>query len=137
METIFKVNDDVFDIHYGWGKVFAIKDNGSTSPVIVTFKDLDEEFECLYTSDGRMELGYPQVLSFTEYTLEGFSQERPETLPKKGDIVWLRDTKDEPWRIGHFHYKIKNNFYASIYFNDKTPAYWNLLTTKNPYANEQ
>ena len=91
METIFKVNDDVYDIHYGWGKVFAIKDNGSTSPIIVTFKDLDEEFECLYTSDGRTELGYSQVLSFTEYTLKGFSQKRPEELPKPGDIVWVKD----------------------------------------------
>jgi hypothetical protein len=138
METIFKVNDDVYDIHYGWGKVFAIKDNGSTSPIIVTFKDLDEEFECLYTSDGRVELGYPQVLSFTEYTLEGFSQERPEKLPKQGQIVWTRGEFPSEWEIGHFFEKNGNEYrtYLSANFQG-----WNNkgieITTINPYADEQ
>lgn len=140
METIFKVNDDVYDIHYGWGKVFAIKDNGSTSPIIVTFKDLDEEFECLYTSDGRVELGYPQVLSFTEYTLEGFSQERPDDLPKKGDIVWVRDDKNEEWKIMHFigfHPTSSYKYRVSKINSYSNTTDYMYMTTTNPYANEQ
>lgn len=137
METIFKVNDNVFDIHYGWGKVFAIKDNGSTSPVIVTFKDLDEEFECLYTSDGRMELGYPQVLSFTEYTLEGFSQERPKTLPNLGQIVWGRNKISKNWNIGYLTQIIYGSYVIASCPNGLSGWFADEITTTNPYANEQ
>lgn len=69
---MFKVGDKVFDYQYGWGVVEEIWED-ITYPVDVNF----ERSVNTYTSDGReLEDNHPS-LSFTEYTLEGFSQERP------------------------------------------------------------
>lgn len=74
-KQIFKVGDRVFDIHHGWGIVIKIKPDGSNTsfPIRVKFKD---DTEC-YSYDGRPYFNTSKVLSFTEYTLQGFSQERP------------------------------------------------------------
>jgi hypothetical protein len=37
-------------------------------------------------------------LSFTEYTLQGFSQEKPIILPEVGELCLMRDDYDEGWR---------------------------------------
>ena len=132
----FKKGDRVFDIMYGWGNVINIEGYDRFCVEVLFDDNLKRSylFDALYPSEG----GYPRpVLSFTEYKLEGFTRERPEELPEKGDVVWLRDTEDEPWRIGHFHFKMKDKFYASIYFDDPNPPYWKFLTTKNPYENEK
>lgn len=96
METIFKVGDKVFDYQFGWGKV--INDNwGPKYPIEVQF---NKSFKWSYTKDGRIyDNCINPTLSLTEYTLEGFSQEK---LPKKGDIVWVRDHEDEDWAVSHF-----------------------------------
>lgn len=70
METIFKKGDKVFDYQYGWGEVDRtdlIKDH----PLQVKY----ERAKIAYTEDGCRNGSSLPVLSFTEYTLEGFSQE--------------------------------------------------------------
>lgn len=79
---IFKKGDKVYDAVYGWGEV-----EGS-SGIWVTVN----------LENGKVFVIDSDSLSFTEYTLEGFSQERPkEPLPfKVGDVVYLSDNK-ETW----------------------------------------
>jgi len=128
-KKVFKVGDKVFDIHYGWGVIIEVNSD-YTYPISVEFDD--DNFES-YTYDGRSCEDENPFLSFTEYKLEGFSQERPEELPKKGQIVWVRDEPEEEWRLAHFLGK-KGKFYkASIYFLDQTPPSWTFITTENPY----
>lgn len=73
METIFKVGDKVFDINFGWGKVTDVNP-GDNYPIYVKFKRAKR---CWYTNKGEYLLDSPPTLSFTEYKLNGFSQERP------------------------------------------------------------
>ena len=77
MGTIFKVGDRVFDIRFGWGTVKHIQEDVSSYfPVNVLFDNDKSQNLKFYSSelDGEK---YINLLSFTEYTLQGFSQERP------------------------------------------------------------
>ncbi len=135
METIFRKGDRVFHIHYGWGTVKLIDSDMPEFPVGICF-DLEER--CWFTHDGR-ELNWEKpTLSFTEYTLQGFSQERPEELPKPGDICWVRNEFPSEWEVGYFVKKDGNTYYISA---SKNPLGWRSagieITTTNPYANEQ
>lgn len=136
MEHIFKKGDRVFHIHYGWGIIKLVDSDVGEYSVGVSF-DLDEN--CWFTHDGRELNEEKPTLSFTEYTFEGFSQERPEELPKKGDIVWVRDDKNEEWKIMHFIGLHPTSSYK--YRVSKINSYSNTtdyiyMTTTNPYANE-
>jgi hypothetical protein len=138
METIFKEGDRVFHYHYGWGTIKSISNSDRERyPVPVNFDTSDSTW---FTCDGRELDCEKPTLSFTEYKLEGFSQERPEPLPKKGQIVWVRDWEGQSWFIAHYVQKSKDGYYVthrdplSIHLNGSTYRY---LTTKNPYANEQ
>jgi hypothetical protein len=131
-KSVFKVGDKVFDIRFGWGIVKVI-DESDLYAINVYFDGYSDD----YTWDGRAFLGLSKVLSFTEYTLEGFTQERPEELPKKGQIVWVRDDLDEEWRVAHFLGIIGRFYKASICFLDQTPPSWNYITTENPYKDEE
>jgi hypothetical protein len=135
MEQIFKEGDKVFDIRYGWGLVVSVNILTNDWPVEVVFDGKEELFD-EYTFDGRAFNNYPTTLSFTEYSLEGFSQERPEPAPKLGDIVWGKSFNTTDWSIGHYlgkqhaSYKISSTPNAlSCWLADK-------ITTENPYANE-
>lgn len=125
MENIFKQGDRVFDIRYGWGVVEEV-----ITAVVVKFDSCVMDRNHYW---GRL-LG---VLSFTEYTLEGFSQERPEELPNKGDIVWVRGEFPDDWTIGHFIKKDNDKYYISY-----SPSLngWHTFgvefRTTNPYENE-
>jgi hypothetical protein len=141
MEQIFKEGDKVFDIRYGWGLVVSVNMLTNDWPVEVVFNGKEELLD-EYTFDGRAFINYPPTLSFTEYTLEGFSQERPEPLPKPGDIVWVRDTCYDSWMITYFR-KFNNDATKTYGCNPRNSAdslsiyYYKYLTTKNPYANEK
>ena len=75
-KQIFKVGDRVFDIRYGWGKVTICADT-ILYPIGVQFDEDDSQEVILYTEDGKGHLGDNKpLLSFTEYTLNGFSQKR-------------------------------------------------------------
>jgi hypothetical protein len=135
MKNVFQVGDRVFDIMYGWGEVINIDEYDRVSVVVLFDDNLQRSylFDGKYSSEG----GYARpVLSFTEYKLEGFTQERPEVLPKKGDIVWVRDDVDEGWRVSHFLGKKENFYVASLYYLDPSPPTWKQISTKNPYENE-
>jgi hypothetical protein len=135
MEQIFKVGDKVFDIRYGWGVVSSVNIRLKDWPVEVVF-DGEEELLEEYTFDGRAYINYEPILSFTEYILEGFSQERPELLPNKGDIVWVRSHSESRWVIGHFVEKDDDRYFISCNNKDKQ-FFGNQLSTTNPYENEQ
>ena len=76
-KQIFKIGDRVFDIRFGWGKVID-DDKGGLFPIGVQFDNNDSQEVIVYTDDGKHMPGEEfSLLSFTEYTLQGFSQERP------------------------------------------------------------
>jgi hypothetical protein len=124
MKNIFKENDRVFHISYGWGDV--ISEGDVTAGVKF---DNDEKPILIF------EVG---LLSFTEYKLDGISQERSEKLPERGQVVWVRDEEDDHWTVGHFvkkdglYYEVSEGSpHIEYYFTT-----WKYLTTKNPYLNE-
>ncbi len=119
-KTVFKKGDRVFHIEYGWGEV--IKDDYAFDfPIIVKFEHI-EQASFLATGKELPESLQP-MLSFTEYTLEGFSQERPIDLPEVGEEVMVSYSGIE-WSLGKF-YKYKDGVF---YTEDKNRTYfWNYL----------
>jgi len=87
MESVFKVGDRVYHIEHGWGVIQNI--NGCF--YLVNFDTYATRFHC----DNN-------ILSFTEYTLQGFSQERPIVLPQAGELCLVRDYNDESWLAREF-----------------------------------
>ena len=75
---IFKKGDKVYDYAYGWGEVYDINEVVDYYPLLIEFQHI----KLYYNFKGVSEFGLLPTLSFTEYTLEGFSQVRPkEELP--------------------------------------------------------
>lgn len=134
METIFKKGDKVFCYMFGgWGEVIEEYDNAKA--IHCSFSDGN----VYLTKDGRyLHLkGMPSILSFTEYTLEGFSQERPEELPKKGDIVWIRREFPSEWAIGYFLKKENDKYWVSSNPNTSYVSNYGIeITTINPFKDE-
>lgn len=103
-KQIFKVGDEVYHVDYGWGVIDHIEDNiednfNDKHPIQVTF----EEDTKYFTIDGRYyDYSKNKSLSFTEYTLQGFSQERPIELPEVGDLCLVRDNNGAVWHVRHF-----------------------------------
>jgi len=132
-KSVFKVGDKVFDIRYGWGVISEIHE-GLEFPISVHFDDDNYDF---YTYDGRITNTSIPFLSFTEYKLEGFSQERPEELPKIGQIVWGRNELPSEWHIGYFFEKRGDKYLINSHPN---PSLWHSevteITTENPYKDE-
>lgn len=90
----------MFDCQFGWGEVKDVKPN-IRFPIDVQYKD---DAIC-YTSSGQIVEGSNPTLSFTEYTLEGFSQERPIELPEVGEEIMVSHDLDI-WKVVTFsHYK--------------------------------
>jgi hypothetical protein len=124
---IFKKGDRVYDHAYGWGNVI-MDDDGDIFPVIVEFNCIEED----YTLEGNLytESNHPPTLSFTEYTLEGFSQERPkEELPfKVGDVVYASDDGGFTW---------STSILKTINKEESLPfvtsyAFWKYIALENP-----
>ena len=84
---MFKVGDKVYHIEYGWG--------------IITKKD-DKDIELKFGDTSVWTDADNNLLSFTEYTLEGFSQERPIELPQVGELCLVRDFEDCLWKARNF-----------------------------------
>lgn len=96
-ETIFKVGDKVFDIRYGWGTVVKIY-NTKSYPVFIQFyldeSNEDSKFNTSYSRKGYSHGNHKvSLLSFTEYTLDGFSQKRQAELPRIGEEIMVSDDK--------------------------------------------
>lgn len=123
-KTIFKENDRVYVTSLGWGKVIDAGCSTQTGWVGIE------------TDEGRIIHVDTYLVSFTEYILEGFSQERPEELPNKGDIVWVKSADAPKWVISHFIKKDDSGYYCVNNANiDKVGYYgrYTELTTINPY----
>jgi hypothetical protein len=131
MKTIFKDGDKVFDVRYGWGEVTHLYHSTQYSIEVAFDKCKD-----YYTYEGYNHLNtLVPLLSFTEYTLQGFSQERPELLPERGQIVWVRSDENSDWECQHFMSKDKE-FYKTTKGNpweEHKGLYYRLICTTNPY----
>lgn len=90
---IFKEGDKVFDFKYGWGFV-----SDARCPIIVRFS----EYTVSYTKKDL------KTLSFTEYTLQGFSQERLIELPEVGELCLVMDVENHSWSVRKFAGYIPN-----------------------------
>jgi len=99
METVFKVKDKVFHYKQGWGIVTDV----NQSIMRVKFTKSDQFFEI-----------DDKLLSFTEYTLQGFSQKRPIVLPEVGELCLVRDYNEEVWKVVQFKSYDKNHHYPYI-----------------------
>ena len=86
-KEIFKVGDKVFHIEYDWGVIENI--NGSY--YYITFGTYGTRIHCEHN-----------ILSFTEYTLQGFSQERPIILPEVGELCLMKDYDSQTWKAVEF-----------------------------------
>ncbi len=93
-KTVFKIGDKVYDIVWGWGIVTARMGRN----VEVKF---DTDIYQIFSHDGRYVDSSKPTLSFTEYTLNGFSQERPIELPELGEEIMVSDD-EKTWEIGRF-----------------------------------
>jgi hypothetical protein len=95
----FKKGDRVYCILHGWGTVKQISKTG-TYPILVSINNGEKE-TCSFTLDGRYFEDSIPTLSFTEYTLNGFSQERPIELPEVGEEIMVSNDRDN-WVIREF-----------------------------------
>jgi len=98
-ETVFKVGDKVYCVLYGWGKVTDISSEVSF-PITVEFNGEGDE-ERYYSRDGKYNFNSSPTLSFTEYTLNGFSQERPIELPEVGEEIMVSNN-ELIWSVAFF-----------------------------------
>ena len=124
---IFKKGDKVFDHACGWGEVIEIDLEDRYYPIIVQFKKGVSTYKLNGCEYDQQELS---TLSFTEYTLEGFSQERPKKpLPfKVGNVVYVSDDNGFTW---------STDIFTAINKKDARPfvtsyALWKHLALENP-----
>ena len=73
---MFKVGDRVFNYQYGWGTI----NEELTKYILVLFDNCKSVSIPFYKDGKETSRSERPTLSFTEYTLEGFSQERPKHL---------------------------------------------------------
>ena len=115
-EQIFKKGDTVY-----WGQLKGevTEYNDVDYPLKVIFKNGRNDF---FTFDGRYDEEYPKVISFTPYTLEGFSQERPCEL-EDGDPVWVRNGDYDGWFAAVFKGYDKGLYFIHITKNGCANGY--------------
>ena len=129
----FEKGDRVFDIRFGWGTVKEVLDTSYHNyPIMVFFDNIGNVIT--YASDGSFGAGMPQMLSFTEYTLQGFSQERPinydDYIGKWGKFTDVSNNND--FVIGRLSsFKVSND---ETYFATESGDAYN---TFEPLTEEQ
>lgn len=138
MGQIFKLGEKVFHYEFGgWGKVIEEYNiNKNPFPIVCRFPNGQASF----TWDGRYYENYPPTLSFTEYVLAGFSQQKPMELPNVGEAVWVRDHEFGNWNVSMFlEYDPTEKggpYIVTSTFIEGDHECYRYMTTKNPYANE-
>ncbi len=120
-KLIFKNGDRVFHFASGWGRVIECDAESYFSPYYINW-DCGNKGYCS-----------EDYLSFTEYRIEGISQERTEDLPDRGDIVWIKNTDDTNWFIGHFWQKENEYYCVSPNNQGDNLSCWDEMTIENPY----
>lgn len=95
MDRNFEIGDKVFDIRYGWGVVENFEVDLGWESIEVRF----DNSLISYTLSGHGEIGDELcLLSFTEYTLNGFTKEKAIDYSKfidKWGMFWSNKDKDE------------------------------------------
>ena len=118
---IFKVGDRVYHYKYGWGEV--IKEVFECD-VLVRYETenlIGDNFQSQVVE--RM-LRF-DLLSFTEYTLQGFTQERHIVLPEKGELCLVRDNESQDWQVRKFlYYKEICNIFVCLNRDEDTEMKW-------------
>lgn len=94
MERNFEMGDKVFDIRYGWGVVESFENELDWESMEVNFNNS----LISYTIDGPGEFDDELcLLSFTEYSLQGFTKDRSIDYTKfigKWGMFWGDDRKE-------------------------------------------
>ena len=121
---IFKEGDRVYVHSLGWGTITEIG-----FYIVIKFDSIDDT---RYIGGGLVHL-----ISFTEYTLEGFSQDRPEELPNRGDVVWIKEMGTKMYVPIIFMEAINDDYVLSFNFINIKVINKDFVLTKNPYTNEQ
>lgn len=99
MKEVFKKGDRIFHIQFGWGVI--IKEINCHGNLKIAFDKPVPQWDWFDVS----------FISFTEYTLQGFSQERPIKLPKVGELCLVRDEDAETWKVRSFLFESGGAFY--------------------------
>lgn len=95
MERNFEIGDKVFDIRYGWGVVESFEVDLGWENVEIRFDNSLISYTLSGPEDFDNEL---RLLSFTEYTLNGFTKEKAIDYSKfigKWGMFWSNKDKDE------------------------------------------
>jgi hypothetical protein len=104
----FKKGDRVYHFQHGWGEVIK--------PVFECDVLVRYETENLIGDNFQIQVVERMLrfdfLSFTEYTLQGFSQERPVELPEIGELCLVRDDESIHWRVREFAFEHNGTFYV-------------------------
>jgi len=123
-ESKFKVGDSVYLYPIGWG-------------IIEIVNEYDYKIYFHVINQSRFINGeIRNLLSFTEYNIEGICRERPEVEPKEGQIVWVRDSEYRDWQISHFvnmNTSLNHKYFCSHTNNDENIEGFIYLTTENPH----
>jgi hypothetical protein len=83
---MFNVNDRVFHIQYGWGEVYDTRPSG------VFYVKFDNGFAYGFGT------ALQSLVSYTEYTLDGFSSEKPIVTWSSIYSEWSYDDSDLKYR---------------------------------------
>lgn len=117
MFTKKHIGRTVYDsIRYGEGTIVKFDEEDPNYPVEVEFKSNRTSF---YMEDGKLdEKDLLPTLSFTPYTLEGYTNIAPRTLPDKGESI-LVSNNNEDWFVKTYHNVMKD---GRVITTDK--AHW-------------
>lgn len=118
METVFKVGDRVYHHKYGWSTIAHID-----KIIKVNF---DNNYSITFDNNDLV------FLSFTKYTLEGFSQERPwePEIPEIGEWAFFWD---DGQNVGAIWRKLQNKYGNGYTFKDALGVYSNCSKTPPPH----
>jgi len=137
-EPIFKVGDKVFSIEYGWGKVDSMRISDDDNGIgVVLDNGIVVHWDNGVISSSQFDHAN-NLYSFTEYTLQGFSQERPEPEIKKDTLVYVRDQAIDEWKMMHYSHKRNGEHYCFVDQKTSKGAFtqvsksWEYVSLNNP-----
>lgn len=89
-KEIFKKGDTVYHTDFGWGVIKDIDNCDDAYPLQISY------------NNGSVNYFPCKSVSFTEYTLQGFTQERPIVLPEVGELCLVRNYGGLNWHVATF-----------------------------------